>query len=95
MPTFDDVLRPKDRIGRQQLHRMRFANILEAMPWMIRAFTKEVPPEHIAWGDGEATISCHCGERPLVKLGDIKSCECGRFFLHAGRTILVALSPKA
>lgn len=90
----DEFMQPKDRLGRQQPHRLRFVNFLEAMPWMAQVFTKEVPQDHLVFKDISVTVNCHCGHQTKVDIGNMKRCECGRYFLHTGRSVKVAFSPQ-
>lgn len=91
MPALREQLsRPTDRLGRQQLHPLKFINFLESMPWLTRAFSRDVPPTAVAFEGDAATVTCPCGEQPQVSMGEMCSCKCGRYFLHAGTVVKVA-----
>ena len=93
--NLEEFMQPRDAVGRVQPHGLRFANFLQAMPWMMRVFTRNVPSEHLEFRDIRVTIACPCGERPSVDIGNMKRCECGRYFLHTGRSVKVAFSPQS
>jgi hypothetical protein len=68
---------------------------LQAIPGLAARFDRVVPEDFIAQtGDGQYTIACPCGESPVIEPGRLRGCDCGRWFLHDGRQIHVALSPS-
>jgi hypothetical protein len=70
------------------------ALFLQAIPGLAAKFDRVVPEDFVAQTDeGQHTIACSCGESPVVEPGRLRGCDCGRWFLHDGRRIHVALSP--
>lgn len=66
---------------------------LRSIPGFAGLWEHEVPRAYwqAAERDGYrvAIIGCMCGESVEVAVGGLADCGCGRWFLHAGRTIRV------
>jgi hypothetical protein len=76
--------------------RLGVAALLKAIPGLAAKFDRIVPPNFVAQtGADEVTVACPCGASPQLRPGRLAGCECGRWFLHDGRDIHVALSPAA
>lgn len=74
--------------------RVGVATFLQAIPGLAAKFDVTVPPEFVASsGDDELEIACPCGQTPVVRAGRLVACDCGRWFLHDGNRVHVALSP--
>jgi hypothetical protein len=84
---------PVDRLGQKQPTRFNWPVALMAVPGMLAVF-QVVPPDF--WTQESSidgwpvfTVACPCGETPRVSGFNSEECECGRLYLHAGKTMRV------
>lgn len=89
---------PRDRIGRQQLHRIALPTFFVQPSGIgrtiVEAFKQPVPDGF--WnsdvdeeGEAIAIVSCPCGEDATVYPLRSAECDCGRFYLHLGTEVRV------
>jgi hypothetical protein len=100
---YDRDGRARDDLGRIQPSRVNWLGLIRAIPSLIHgpnpAFDRRVPPEFWASDTDEdrapvAVVACPCGEEPRPRVTQCVECECGRFYLATGNSVLVANSPR-
>lgn len=89
---------PVDLLDRQVPRRFGIMVFLRAIPWSFRAFFP-IPDEFWALdvnddGYSAAVVACQCRRMPVIEVGMMEECVCGRMFLFTGRDVRVANSPK-
>lgn len=90
----DADLRPLDRLGRVQPHRLNVLTFAKAIPGFAEQF-RTVPAKFYTATDGERVqVECPCGEPVTCELGSLTlHGPCKRVYLYAGKRLLVANSP--
>jgi hypothetical protein len=84
----------RDSLDRRHPTRFNLVWAFRAVPGLAEQFETQVPGSYWAiTGEGEATVSCPCGEAPAVGLGKIAECKCERFYLYVTGQVRVANSP--
>ncbi len=68
--------------------------LIRSIPGFAGLWTYSVPAsqlEVVRARDGGTwvLVSCGCGARPILAVGALADCGCGRWYLHAGKTIRV------
>lgn len=70
--------------------------LLRAIPGFADLWERAVPTSHIRCAEARDgafwyVVSCMCGEHVALQTGTLADCpgECGRYFLHAGKSIRV------
>lgn len=91
----DADLRPLDRLGRVQLHRLNIATWIKAIPGFMAQF-QPVPTRYYAGDRLTFGMHCPCGEDVTGDVGSLTPHEgCSRIYLYTGRYALVANSPTS
>ena len=104
MAGYDDDGVQRDVNGRKHPTRLNLVTLNKAVPGLlgqIEQQSKQVPESHIAssarQSDGRRAISvtCPCGEFPVVPVAGSKACGCGRVYANLGSRVRVLHSPTA
>lgn len=90
----DEDLKPMDRLGRQELHRMNVLSFMRAIPGFASRFQTTVPDSYWTGKRKGCEVKCPCGTETEFELGVMHECPgCERIYLHVGRQLRVGNSP--
>jgi hypothetical protein len=96
----DSINPPEDHGGKRLLRRFGLPVLMQHM------VTQGIPVDEVPgdyWKTGltddgyeMATVTCPCGEAPMVEVGSLTGCPgCERFYIFTGGRMAVANSPKS
>lgn len=93
-----ESITPVDRIGRPVLHQIGMLTWFHAIPGLAAQYTT-IPEEYWAQDANDegytvAVVACPCRREPAPEAGQLVECECHRFYLFTGRSVMVANGPK-